>query len=44
METSPLFRRYKQTSVLFLGWAEGEDDTEGYGEARSHRHPIKSKM
>jgi hypothetical protein len=32
MGTSPLPRGYKKTSVLFLGWAEEEDDTEGYDE------------
>jgi hypothetical protein len=35
METSPMPRRYKKTSVLFLGWAEEEDDTEGYDEVRT---------
>jgi hypothetical protein len=36
MGTSPLPRGYKKTSVLFLGWAEEEDDTEGYDEVRFH--------
>lgn len=36
MEPSPPPRTYKKTSVLFLGWAEEEDDTEGYDEVRSH--------
>jgi hypothetical protein len=35
MGTPPLPRGYKKTSVLFLGWAEEEDDTEGYDEVRS---------
>jgi len=35
MEISPLPRGYKKTSVLFLGWAEEEDDTEGYDEVIS---------
>ena len=41
METSPLPRQYKKTSVLFLGWAEEDDDTEGYDEVRLYLHPIK---
>jgi hypothetical protein len=41
METSPLPRGYKKTSVLFLGWAEEEDDTEGYDEVKLHLHSIK---
>lgn len=44
MEASPLPREYKKTSVLFLGWAEEEDDTEGYDEVRPYQHPTKSKM
>lgn len=44
MEVSPLPREYKKTSVLFLGWAEEEDDTEGYDEVRSYQRPTKSKM
>lgn len=35
MEPSPPPRTYKKTSVLFLGWVEEEDDTEGYNEVRS---------
>lgn len=44
MGVSPLPREYKKTSVLFLGWAEEEDDTEGYDEVRSHQHPLKGRM
>jgi hypothetical protein len=41
MGNSPLPRGYKKNFVLFLGWGEEDDDTEGFGEVRLPLHPIK---